>query len=171
MCRSGVALRRATIDDAGDIAAVHVDTWRTAYRGLVPQSLLDGLSVEARAGVWRRILRADEGSTFVAIEQAAERLVGFVSVGPSHDTDADRAPSELYSLYLHSDYWGRGAGKDLHDSGLGQLPAADEVTLWVLDGNVRARTFYERQGWTFDGGTKEDDRGEVILSELRYRRH
>jgi len=55
-----VAVRQATIDDAGDIAVVHVATWRAAYRGLMPQSLLDGLSVEARTAVWRRILRDDE---------------------------------------------------------------------------------------------------------------
>jgi len=166
---AGVAIRQATIDDAGEVAAVHVATWRGAYRGLMPQSLLDGLSIEARTEVWRRILRDDEGSTLVAIEQTAERLVGFVSVGASRDTDADRALSELYGLYLHPSYWGSGVGKDLHDSGLSQLPAGVEATLWVLDSNVRARKFYERQGWKFDGATKEDDRGEVILSEVRYR--
>ena len=122
MSGSDVAARRATIDDAVDIADVHVATWRATYRGLMPQSLLDGLSVEARTAVWRRILRDDVGSTLVAIEQAAKRVVGFVSVGPSRDTDPDRALSELYAIYLHPDYWGRGAGNHLLDCGLAQLP-------------------------------------------------
>ncbi len=86
------------IDDSGDIAVVHVATWRATYRGLMPQSLLDGLSVEARTAVWRRILRDDEGSTLVAIEQGAERVVGFVSVGPSRDTDPDRIDGRLDGL-------------------------------------------------------------------------
>jgi len=170
MSGSDVAVRQATTDDAGDIAVVHVATWRATYRGLMPQSLLDGLSVEARTAVWQTILRDDEGSTLVAIEQAADRVVGFVSVGPSRDTDPDRAPSELYGIYLHPDHWGRGAGRHLLDCGLAQLPTATEATLWVLDRNDRARRFYERQGWKLDGATKEDDRGEVVLSELRYRR-
>jgi len=42
MSGSDVAVRRATIDDAVDIADVHVATWRATYRGLMPQSLLDG---------------------------------------------------------------------------------------------------------------------------------
>jgi len=111
MSGSDVAARRATIDDAVDIADVHVATWRATYRGLMPQSLLDGLSVEARTAVWRRILRDDVGSTLVAIEQAAKRVVVFVSVGPSRD-----------AIYLHPDYWGRGAGNHLLDCGLAQLP-------------------------------------------------
>jgi len=109
-------------------------------------------------------------STLVAIEQAADRVVGFVSVGPSRDTDPDRAPSELSGIYLHPVHWGRGAGRHLLDCGLAQLPTATEATLWVLDRNERARRFYERQGWKLDCVTKEDDRGEVVLSELRYRR-
>ncbi len=43
-------------------------------------------------------------------------------------------------------------------------------TLWALGSNDRARWFYERQGWKLDGATKDDDRGEVVLFELRYRR-
>ena len=68
MSGSDVAVRRATIDDAGGIAVVHVATWRATYRGLMPQSLLDGRSVEARTAVWWRILREDDGSALVAIE-------------------------------------------------------------------------------------------------------
>jgi len=90
-------------------------------------------------------------------------------VGPSRDTDPDAAPSELYGIYLHPDYWGRGAGRHLLDCGLAQLTTATESTLWVLGSNDRARRFYERQGWKLDGAAKDDDRGEVVLSELRYR--
>lgn len=154
MSASDVDVRRATVDDAGDIAVMHVATWRTAYRGLMPQRLLDGLSVEARADAWRRILHDDASSTLVAFEPSAERVIGFVSVGPSRDTDPQRAPTEVYGLYLHPDCWGRGAGRHLLDSGLAQLPPATETTLWVLGSNARARRFYERQGWELDGASK-----------------
>jgi len=120
-----------------------VATWRATYRGLMPQSLLDGLSVGARTAVWRRILRDDDGSTLVAIEQAADRVVGFVSVGPSRDTDPDRAPSELYGIYLHPDHWGRGAGRHLLDCGLAQLPTATEATPWVSVPQNRGGMDYE----------------------------
>jgi ribosomal protein S18 acetylase RimI-like enzyme len=171
MSRSDVAIRQATVDDAADIATVHVETWRVSYRGLVPQSLLDGLSVEARTTVWRTILTEDEGSVLVAVDQPSRHhIVGFISVGASRDTDSNRALSEVYAIYLHPDYWGRGAGRQLLDRGLAEVPTATAVTLWVLESNDRSRRFYERQGWAADGATKDDHRGEVVLSELRYRR-
>lgn len=164
-------IRPATVADAEQIAEVHVATWRAAYRGLLPQALLDGLTVASRADGWRRILSSDASMTLVAVDEATGRVVGFVGVGRSRDDDAGATVGELHAIYLHPDQWGRGIGRALHDAGL-QALAGDfmEATLWVLSGNDQARAFYERQGWRPDGHTKDDERGDVILSEVRYRR-
>ena len=45
-----------------------------------------------------------------------------------------------------------------------------QVTLWVLDANSRARSFYEKAGFTADGAVKLEDRGSFQLREVRYRR-
>lgn len=45
-------IRRAIISDAPGIAKVHVDSWRTTYKGIIPQSFLDGLSYEQRTKLW-----------------------------------------------------------------------------------------------------------------------
>ena len=42
--------------------------------------------------------------------------------------------------------------------------------LWVLDTNIRARRFYEVAGWKPDGGLKTETLGDLLLSEVRYRR-
>ncbi len=49
-------IRRATRDDADAITCIHVHSWQHAYRGLVPDALLDGLSVEQRRTIWRQLL-------------------------------------------------------------------------------------------------------------------
>ena len=41
--------------------------------------------------------------------------------------------------------------------------------LWVLKTNERARRFYEIAGWKTDGQTKTEERGRVVLNEVRYR--
>jgi RimJ/RimL family protein N-acetyltransferase len=46
----------------------------------------------------------------------------------------------------------------------------NEVTLWVLEDNPRARQFYERAGWTIDGGRKAEARWGVRAPEVRYRK-
>jgi hypothetical protein len=45
-------IRPATAEDAAGIAAVHVRSWQVAYRGQLPDALLDSLSVDQRTRWW-----------------------------------------------------------------------------------------------------------------------
>ncbi len=159
------------VGDARGIAEVHVASWRAAYRGLLPQVLLDGLSVERRAEGWRENLRRGGGNeTWVAVG-AAQRVLGFVSVGRSRDDDAADSVGELLAIYLRPELWGAGVGGGLHAAALTTLSRRfDEATLWVLDGNSRARGFYERHGWCRDGSTKHETLGGADVVEVRYRK-
>jgi GNAT superfamily N-acetyltransferase len=166
-------IRTTTVADAHAIAVVHVESWRAAYRGLLPRDVLDGLSVDRRAAFWRDNIGTRDGHTLVAVDEPSGRVRGFVNVGPSRDPETAGAGSvgELRAIYLLPDAWGSGTGRRLHDAALELLhPDFAEVTLWVLDTNARARAFYEHMGWYDDGVTKNDDRGGVVLSEIRYRR-
>ena len=162
-----LTVRPATVDDARAIAEVHVASWQAAYRGLLPQEYLDGISVEQRAARRRESLANGHGTTLVAVDSGT--VVGFAVTGRSRDEDADDSVGELYALYLRPDVWGVGAGAQLHDAALRSLAGFGSNTLWVLDTNARARRFYERHGWQPDGVTKLDDRMGVDLSEVRYR--
>jgi GNAT superfamily N-acetyltransferase len=162
-------IRRASIEDAAEIAAVQVASWRGAYDGLLPQQMLDGLSVDAATNAWRHIVADNDGQTLIAVLHASHRVVGFANVGPSRDSDNDGTIGELRAIYLHPDHWNTGIGGRLHDAAVHALAESfSEAMLWVLDGNTRARHFYERHGWHSDGQTKPDNRGEVVLTEVRY---
>ena len=92
-------------------------------------------------------------------------------MGLSRDDDAAPSVGELRKIYLREQWWNTGAGRLLHDVGLDLLRVGfDEATLWVLDGNERAGSFYARRGWWADGAVKSQERGGVALSEIRYRR-
>ncbi|MGH2840330.1 MAG: hypothetical protein ACRDKY_05850 [Solirubrobacteraceae bacterium] len=56
-----MTVRTATRDDAHPIARVHVRSWQVAYRGLLPDAILDGLSVEERRTIWHQLLANDDG--------------------------------------------------------------------------------------------------------------
>jgi GNAT superfamily N-acetyltransferase len=159
-------IREAVRADAEAIARVHVDSWRGAYRGLLPDEVLANLSVERRRRGWESFLGDDASRVLVAEEDG--RIVGFASVGPcAEEPDA----AELFAIYLDPGYWDRGLGRGLMEraveamSGLGHT----EAILWVLAANERARRFYEAAGWRTDGGEKTEEIGEPV-SEVRYRR-
>ena len=142
----GPALRDAQPGDAEAIAAVHVASWRAAYRHLLPDDLLDGLSVDDRARWWRRLLEAPRGDHVVVAERDGA-TEGFVHVALGPPDGPDRG--ELVTLYLLPDRWGTGLGARLHDVGLDRLAGAGcaEARVWMLSTNERARRFYVRHGW------------------------
>jgi GNAT superfamily N-acetyltransferase len=151
------------------MAEAYVASWRTAYAGLVPQEMLDELSVEGRTQQWRRQVEDPLVTTLVACDPD-EQIVGLASLGPSRDGDADTSVGELYAIYLHPGAWGTGAGATLHASAVAELARTfTSATLWVLAQNTRARAFYAKHGWQLDGAIKKDRRNEAVLDEVRYR--
>ena len=167
-----MTVRAANVEDAAGIAAVHVESWRWSYKGLLPQKELDALDVEARTRSWRTQLAAvgsEPRRTLVATDEVG--ICVFAAVGPCRDHDA-RGEGELYAIYLALRAAGRGIGHALLEEAHAALRTLGfrEVTLWVLRNNARAIAFYVREGYAPDGESKvEDDRcgGEP---QLRYRR-
>ena len=145
-------VRAATVEDAQVIAEIHVESWRSAYRGLLSAEGLIALSVEARAQKWREWL-ASGGRTLLALERG--RALAFCDAGRSRDADAGPWTAEIRAIYAREEAWGKGAGHALWLATLERLAAdgAREATLWALQDNARARAFYERQGMRPDGGT------------------
>ncbi|MHA6780320.1 N-acetyltransferase family protein [Pseudonocardia saturnea] len=170
-----VELRDATPADAHALATVQVASWRAAYRGLMPEEVLAGLSVPDLDRVWSDRFTARPPRTSVVVALDASRLVGFAAAGPPLvDTDrADPTLGDLYALYLDPDRWGRGVGSALQDAALDRLVTHGftHAGLWVLEGNQRALRFYRRTGWT-DTGRTRTDRGpqDVELLERRWQR-
>lgn len=154
-----MTIRKAVPADAPAVATVHVRSWQTAYRGLVPDSVLDGLSVEARTSMWERSIPA--GNVWVALSN--NEIVGFATTGPSREPDTTH---ELYAIYLLPSAWGSGLARPLAEAALGGL---SDVGLWVFTDNPRARRFYENLGFRTDGTTREETMGGAVLSETRYR--
>jgi len=169
-----IAVRKAELRDAPAIARVHVDSWQAAYLGIIPAAVLNNLSVPAEIVNWRRILSLGPATgtrVWVVVHDAA--ILGFSSVGPSRDYGEDpRRVGEVYTIYLTPAAWGRGLGAELLDAALSDLVSrhCSIATIWVLEGNTRARRFYELSGFTRDGARRPTYVGRVSLPEIRYRR-
>jgi GNAT superfamily N-acetyltransferase len=168
-----VSIRPAREGDEPGIARVHVASWQHAYRGHMPADFLAALDVGQRAEAWRQRLpaaRRSRGDILVAL--SGDDVVGFAHYGPSRDEDADPGRTgEIGAIYLRPATIGQGVGRRLMAgavAGLAGLGYAD-ATLWVLDGNDRARRFYERAGWAADGTELTDASRGFPIREVRYR--
>lgn len=133
--------------DLDELGRVHVQVWREAYAGHMPDDYLAGLSVEERARLWRSAASdADTAARTLVAHDADGQIVGFISSGPSRDEDAP-TEWELYAVNLLERVHGSGLADELMTRALGDRPA----TLWVLEDNARAQAFYRRHGFEPEG--------------------
>src|SRR5882672_307158 len=106
-------IRPATLADVDAIAAIHVEAWRETYRGLLPDSLLDQLSIPSRAEQWRRALERDAAITSIFVAApATSDPIGFVAGGPRRGA-ATAAAAEVYALYVLQRAQRQGIGRRL----------------------------------------------------------
>lgn len=162
-------VRRARIDDAHGLAVVHVLGWQRAYRGLMPQRVLDELSIADREAGWVRILGDPERQARTLVVERDGLIAGWAGYGAARDEDAP-GTGELWGIYAHPEHWSTGVGHELVEAVEQALRAEghESAYLWVLDGNDRAARFYERHGWLDDGGTRVEERPGLSLHERRH---
>lgn len=162
-----VRIRGARPADAAGIARVHVETWRLAYAGLVPDRHLLELTVEAQRERWRRqIARPGAGEVLVA-DGGGAGILGFGSSGSARHPQA-LASAEVYTLYVAGDYQGLGLGRGLLCQLLRGLHRRGHraAYLWVLADNP-ARFFYQAMGGR-PAGRQRDAFAGALLPEEAY---
>lgn len=131
-------IREATAQDIPQISRVHVDTSRTAYRGIFPDEVLANLSYEKREQCWHQVFQncdRDRNFTFVA-EDKLGRIIGFANGGVEREEIPDYQ-GELYAIYILENHQRRGIGGELVKvvaTRLSQI-GLDSMLVWVLADN------------------------------------
>jgi GNAT superfamily N-acetyltransferase len=160
-----VQLRTATDADLEAVGSLHHRSRAAAYEGIVAPSALT-FGSEGAMGEWwteRRRWEQDTHRLTVAVTDDG-RVVGFSYVGDTLTPGVQ----ELYAIHVDPDEVGTGVGRLLMQDALRHLGA--RAVLWVLEGNTRARRFYEKGGWHPDGETRESPMGGEVTHQLRYTR-
>ena len=136
-----LVIRRARPGDVAALARVQVQSWREAYRGIIPQPCLDQLSIAAHERQWRRSL----GGGWAFVAEWEQRLVGLASAGLARSRRD--VSGELYLLYVLRTHHGQGIGRALFDACHYELARCGHrgMLVWVLADNPATR-FYRHLG-------------------------
>lgn len=150
-------------DDFDAISRIYAVSWKTAYQGIVPQQFLEELSETS----WSDKLSSNQWDSLVVIIDG--KYIGTSSVCPARD-EALQGWGEIISIYLLPDCFGKGYGKSLLDAAISELAKLgySKIYLWVLEENMRARAFYERNGFAPTSDKISMDIGGKDLTEMRY---
>ena len=139
-----LTIRSAKVEDAGAIAQVHVESWKTTYAGIVSDVFLASLNKEVRTQSWQEQILAANISIFVA--EAEAEIFGFAAGGEIREK-LDEYDAELYAIYLLRERQRQGVGRTLAvtlASAL-QTKGFTSMLVWVLEQNPSV-SFYERLG-------------------------
>jgi len=167
---AGMAVRASVPEDAEAVERLRIAGWQTAYRGIIPDGYLDGLLVNVARR--RRCLAELPADISDSVAVADGAVVGWIACGPCRGPDRiGLRYGEIFACYVHPGWWRKGVGRLLMDHAIEALVQAgrDDISLWVLEANDRARRFYATVGFGPDGARMLRDFG-VPVAEVRYRR-
>jgi GNAT superfamily N-acetyltransferase len=169
---SDPVVRAVTPADVAAVTRLQVASWREAYAGLIPAGYLAAMSAaEREQRHLARVLDPEPRAAYLLAEQAGA-VRGMTNLGPARDDDLDPAAvGEIRAMYVDPPAWSTGVGAALMRAALDHLVGhgTRAVALWVLEGNARARAFYERWGFRPDGSRQVVELGQPV-PELRYYR-
>jgi GNAT superfamily N-acetyltransferase len=166
---SSYAFRAATRDDAPAIVAITIEGFE-GYRAFAPAGWeppsaadeLDRLSgLLGRDDVWYRVA-----------EHTGE-IVGHVGFLPAANLvwapSDDRGLVHFRQLFVRKGYWGSGLATTLHAAAIEEARARGftSMRLFTPAGQMRARRFYEREGWTLARPPAIEPRIGLEIAEYR----
>jgi GNAT superfamily N-acetyltransferase len=155
-------IREARVEDAEGFVRAHEAAWNATAGAIVGKSLEELMPFDARVEHYRAGVAAAPGDARAWVAEQSGEIVG-VAV-----CRREGAAVELRDLYVVPAVWGTGLAVRLMQTALDSLRGgAQEAFLWVGEGNVRARRFYEREGWVQGEGSRTSSLGPI---ELRYGR-
>ena len=136
-------IRPASSADISSMARAYVETWQSAYRGILPNGYLDSMTVTET----ERSLRREMGGVGVVslmAEAADGQAAGLITGGIDRRRDIIYG-AEIYSLYVRPAYQRRGLGRMLVARLVERVNRLDifSMKVQVLEANP-CRRFYEK---------------------------
>ena len=162
-------VRRAQITDASQLAEVSVNSIRATYERLVPNSVLESLSIKDNEAKFRQ--RIAEGHSHMFVAEAYSQIIGFATLGDKVEKGEQGLTGQLYAIYLDPKWWRRGAGWLLWNEAIGCARSLGWIRLKVktATGNTRACRFYEAMGCVANvTSIKESDYLGVTVETIQY---
>lgn len=150
-------------DDLFAVSNVYEASWKYAYKGMIPQDYLDSIP----KGKWAGSITKAGMHALVMIENGC--IIGTACICRSRWEDFKNF-GEIVSIYFLPEYIGNGYGTQMLKRCIEELKrfGFTELLLWVLEDNIRARLFYEKNGFRFTGEYRNDNIGGKDLREMMY---
>ncbi len=150
-------------DDLLAVSNIYEQSWKYAYRGIIPDEYLDGIP----SGQWANGLNVSGRYSLLLFDN--DILLGTSSYCKARMNDME-GYGEIVSIYLLPEAMHKGYGKKLMSAVVGELKKMgyQKVYLWVLERNISAGRFYECFGFVPGGRILTGTFAGKELKEVQY---
>ena len=148
-------IREATINDAARTAEIDAVSSRFAYRYILSEELLNGLTAESRVPVHTRWISEKLFDMYVYEDPSTGIVKAMMGMGMNEDEDKENA-FELHFIYVDPEYVRQGIGSEMirFFEAKGNEKGCRDFVSWVLEENEIGRNCYEKNHYHFDGKDK-----------------
>lgn len=146
-----IKIRNVKKEDLFAVAEIGVNSWKTAYKGIINDEYLDNLSIEEN---YQKRLKDYTKNGFIVAELQNE-VVGFCRYrkGNNYKDEYPEVDCEICALYVKPEYKRNGIGKELVNYVINEFKenGYSKMILWCLKDNYPSRAFYEKMGGIYCG--------------------
>ncbi len=149
-----VNIRKVKKGDENILACIQTESWKEAFKDIVPDELLLKCTEKERAAaMYKRLLEEHKGNGYILELDGEPHCIAWWD-----ESREKNMPEYAELICIHSlkDNWHKGYGSMMMDRVLGDVKAAgySKIMLWVFDNNMRAIKFYEAHGFNASGQKK-----------------
>lgn len=157
-------IRKAHSKDFADIAHIHCKSWHDAYLNLLPKSYINNKNnLSEKTKMWQELINHPDVIIWIAYDANHESL-GFIGYFTKNNS------YEITTLYVLSEYHGRGIGTELMKRSLQAILSFNinaNFYLWVLEDNAPAIHFYKKFGFVCNGEKSEEDYKDTQIVDIK----
>lgn len=143
-----VVIRKMKKEDVKGVVSIHINGWRTAYRGIIDADYLDDMDVDAKQYDYQNRVKDKEENILVAEQN--QKIVGFCRYAEDNrfskqNTDID---CEVVALYIDYEHKRQGIGTKLFSAVREKMieKGKRKMIVWCLEKNEPAKQFYQKMG-------------------------
>ena len=144
-------IRRVKIGDENSLAYVQTESWKEAFKEIVPADLLlKCTEMERATAMYKKLLEEHKGNGYILELDGKPHCIAYWDATREKDMIGF---AELICIHSLKDGWNKGYGSLMMKQLLDDVKKAgySKIMLWVFDNNLRAIRFYEKHGFVASG--------------------